>query len=191
MRIDVRSFHRTPPSALARRLADGDPLDLELRCARRRAQLAYLVARERLWLRALARVSYAGALYRGEPPVERWLEGLVDEALAELLDEDETAELRRREVEDPEHFAAVCEAFDMTPEEARAACVAFNALDPDVRSAFFAVAVTGDTVAEVAARSGVPASEIAARLGAAALALLEHRAAAADELVVKEWPSGW
>lgn len=193
--IDVSTFYRTPPNELLARLADGDPLSLELRCAMRRDELHYLVARRRLFQRAIARTAYAGYSYRGDPPLEPWLRQCIDLSLHELLQEDEAETRSARPIEDPSDYEVMALALGIDLEAARSLCAEFNGLPNATRGAWFAVAIGGKSVAEAAAAAGRSAAEIQNELRRAlyAVALLQSKpdALVASGQPVRAWPKDW
>ncbi|HUR26776.1 MAG TPA: hypothetical protein VM509_01205, partial [Planctomycetota bacterium] len=93
------------PREILARLLQGDPLGLRQVVAARLASRAYLFDADRVHLRALAHCARYGVRYRGTPPLETWLEEIVDQALLDLLREDAEAE-RRGLSADEEELAA-------------------------------------------------------------------------------------
>jgi hypothetical protein len=135
-------------------LLDGDPLDLELRCERRRDELAYLMSRDRLLVKSAARCAHAGFSYRGEPPLKQWITDCIDLAVRDILTEDESAVRKNLPVERPTFYEMLSEAVGFTPTVSRAAHVAFNELDTGPRAAYFALSVQGRTLEEYTAAGG-------------------------------------
>lgn len=189
--IDPATLYRVPPRILVERLGEGDPLDLRYRCELRRRALAYLISIDRLYCRVLARVAMAGALYRGAPPLDAWLEELVDRSISEILDEDETLLLRGHppEVED---FRALVQSFELTPAQAVECCVSFNGGPPDVREVFFATALDGDSIADVALRLGASPTDVREAL-ASVMRLFDgsDTGARPRALPLESWPADW
>ncbi len=196
VRIDISTFYRAKPRDLLTRFLEGDPLDMELRCFRRRSQLAYLISSVRLVWRAAARAAYAGYSYRGDPPVDTWLEGRIDHSIRELLEEDEVGARKEQEVERPEDYEFVARALDVSPADARSACVAFNALDPDVRTTFFAVSVARTPIEDHAGHQGRDLVEVKTELGTALATLLlaggvHNEPAELAGSLLRNWPEDW
>ncbi len=74
------------PREVLARLTSGDPLALRGVVAARLSEQALLLDADRVWLRAVARVARFSTRYRGEPALERWLCGQVDDAILDCLE---------------------------------------------------------------------------------------------------------
>ena len=135
------------------RIASGDPLELERRSRARIDERAFLVDVERLVARGLARVAYEARRYNGFPPLDRWLERILDRAIGELLDEDRFAARDRAPADDRTHasFAFLTEELGIAPEVARKVAVVFNDLPEHVRRCYWALAVQRKSPEECAA----------------------------------------
>ncbi len=161
------------PRDVLARLAAGDPLGLRERCLGRVKQRALLVAQDRLVQRSLARVAHAAPAYAGAPPLGAWLAARIDDAIADLVNEDREEErfgIPPTEPWDP-RYAFLGEALGIEPGLARRACIAFNDRPDDVRRAFFAIVVEGVSLRRfVVAGHGAP-DAVLERLRAAFLAL--------------------
>jgi hypothetical protein len=77
----------SPREVLARLLA-GDPLGLRGRVALALGDHGYVFDPDRVLLRVAARVARFSARYRGQPELDTWLRGNIDEALLELVEDD-------------------------------------------------------------------------------------------------------
>lgn len=172
---DWREIFRAGDSlrVLARLMQD-DPLALRARVAARLAEQAYLIDIDRALLRSFARTARAASGYGGDPPLDRWLDERIDEALADLLTEDLEAERAGRELD--ERQAAVLTTLGrplgLTPGELRAACVLFNRLPQGDRRAFHALVIRGRALDELARERGESASAAACAARRALDALL-------------------
>jgi hypothetical protein len=72
------------PREVLARLLQGDPLELRQVVATSLAKRAYLFDADRVHLRALAHCARYAVRYRGTPPIETWLEEIVDQAMLDL-----------------------------------------------------------------------------------------------------------
>lgn len=154
------------PMEVLHRLLDHDPFELQGRSVGRLEQRALLLAERRVYLRTLARVAYAAPRYRGEPPLDDWLVGRIDQAIEEILEEDLEAELSGEPVEVPyeSRLVSLSETLGMEVGMTRRACLRFNALPDRVRHAFFAVAIQGKTVHRYVAEGQGPPLRVVADL---------------------------
>jgi hypothetical protein len=126
-------------------LIDGDPLELEARCAERVRAQAILLELQELQLRTIAHVARHGPSYRdrGTPPFDVWLAEKVRKAVGELIEE----QAQRAgagaipEVPRDAQLVAIAEALGIEPEALALGCVAFNRSPYEVRSAFFGIVV--------------------------------------------------
>lgn len=192
LRLDPTTLRGSDPDDVLVRLVEDDPLDLDIRCRRRRSELAFLISHARLVMRTAARVAYSGHDYEGVPPVEDWLVRCIDTSVREILDEDESGVLRESAVEYPEDYEALVHCFDFTPVQARAACVSFNGLEPTTREAFCALAIEGTALEQYAGLQGDSPAAIVPKLQLAVAALLGDREVPPDgDLAIREWPADW
>lgn len=76
------------PREILRRLADGDPLEIEARVVEVLRESGWLVDPRRLTLRAMACTAYAAPDYRGKPELSRWLRNRIEDALQQMLEEE-------------------------------------------------------------------------------------------------------
>lgn len=126
------------PREVLHRLLDGDPLGIEDRCRTRLRQKAFFLNPERLFQRALARVSFAAVDYSGKPSLGRWLDGCVDLALEDLRSEqyeEEFHKLPPEESDDGAFYAHFAHRTGIEVPLTRLACLALNNLPPPSSSA--------------------------------------------------------
>ncbi|MCE9593104.1 MAG: hypothetical protein K8S98_02825 [Planctomycetes bacterium] len=155
------------------RLMHDDPLALRGRVAARLFQRSYLLDVDRALLRSFARTARAADGYRGNPPLETWLDERIDEALADLLTEDHEAARVGAPVDERQAavFATLGRPLGLDPVALRSACVAFNRLAVGDRAAYCALAIRGHSLDELAHERGETATDTAraARRGLDAL----------------------
>lgn len=157
--------HRSAKEVLAR-LIDGDPLEIEARCMARIEHQARFVDVRRLHLRAVARIAHAAPRYRGEPPLDRWIEERIDASMDDLVTEDSEEErsgLPPSQPWDP-RYAFLAEALGIEPTLARRACIAFNDQSTEVRRTYFAVVVAKKTIHRYVAEGNGPPEKVKAEL---------------------------
>jgi hypothetical protein len=137
----------TPREVLGR-LLDGDPLDIESHTRSRLKESALLLDIERWTLRSMARVAYEARRWDRTLALAQWIDGLVDRAARDLLDEDRAAlRLHVEPAEQESRYAFLTKALGIEPRIALRACVAFNDLPPHVRRTFWALVVEGKSYA--------------------------------------------
>jgi hypothetical protein len=160
-------------SEVLSRIADGDPLGVDLRCARRLRERALLLAQHRVLARSLAWIARSAIRYRGQPELDEWIATHVDLAIDTLLDEDREDERVGHPLSEPldPRFAFVSEVWGVEPSLARKACIAFNALPLAVRRTYWAVVVDGQTLRRHVAEGFGPRRLAEARLRRAITAL--------------------
>lgn len=168
----------TPREILAR-IVPGDPLGLRDRTAERVRERSLLIDVDRAVLRAFALCASAAVAWRGRPPLERWLEERVDEAIDEVLEE-EDGRLSDQDpaTPDPAAGALPCDPFTLLaaplgldPAAMRSACARFNRLADADREVFFALVVEGASLDSVCGERRACAPELA-RLARHALDVL-------------------
>jgi DNA-directed RNA polymerase specialized sigma24 family protein len=162
------------------RILNGDPLALRAHVVERLVARAYLLDADRVHLRSLARCARHALRYRGQPELETWLRGIVDEALLDLLREDAEGE-RANVAPSADELAAYVELarpLGLEPAAMRAVCVAHNQLPSPERHAFHALVIEGRSLDELARDWREPATEIArrARRGLEAVLVAANRA---------------
>lgn len=166
------------PREVLGRLMSGDPLRIRALVSSKLAERAYLCDADRVFLRATARASRFAVRYRGQPDIDEWLAGIVDEALLDLLREDLEADRAGGEP-DPADIAAcvdLARPLGLDPRTMRSVCSAFNHLPDGERRAFQALVIDGRALDDVARASSQSATEIARAARRALDALLEvHR----------------
>lgn len=163
------------PREVLHRLLDGDPLGIQDRCRTRLRQKAFFLNPERLFLRALARVSFAAVDYSGKPSLGRWLDGCVDLALEDLRSEqyeEEFHDLPPEESDDGAFYAQFAHRTGIELPLARLACLALNNLPPETRLAFQAVGMEGKSVHRYVAEGHGPPDRVRQLLRHAALSVL-------------------
>lgn len=150
------------PREVLARLMNGDPLGLRGKVVERLRARSLLLDADRALLRAFARTARFALRYRGEPALDAWLAGLVDEALGDLLREE--AEWLRRGSPGGSEVAAfndLARPLGLEPGRMRAACAAFNQLPDGDRRAFYALLIEGRSLDDLARESGESASSVA------------------------------
>lgn len=148
-------------SAILRRIAEHDPLELQPRCAERLRERALLIWLPRLHMRALARTAYAARTYHGQPELTAWLAERIEVSLTDLLDEDvECARRGGLSAEEEERYAFMSNALGVEPLLGCRAVVAFHALPYDVRRAFMAVVLEGKTIKRWVAEGHGPPDKV-------------------------------
>ncbi len=151
------------PREVLARLLQGDPLELRQVVAARLSARAYLFDADRVHLRALAHCARYAVRYRGTPPIETWLEEIVDQALLDLLREDVEAE-RRTTPADAEELAAfvdLARPLGLEPAAMRRVCLAHNLLREPERQAFHGMVIAGRKLEDVARSLGSSGVEVA------------------------------
>lgn len=138
-------FAGRSPQEILERLVQEDDIGLRQRVAARLRDEAWMLDADRVHLRALARVAREAPEYRGTPELATWLDGHVDAAVIDLLEEDSDAlaGVFELEPEDDAALAALARPLGLAPEHARAVCVAFNTRPPEERRAFRALCLDG------------------------------------------------
>jgi hypothetical protein len=158
----------SPKEILARLLA-GDPLEIRARCREQLHVRALLLSLDRLQLRTLARIAHAAPRWRGEPPLQAWVEERIDHSMRELMEEDDEAV--RSGIPHPGpgdgHFAFLSSLLGIEPHLGPRACVAFNAQPESVRRAFFAVVVEGTRMNRYVAEGNGSPQDVKANLARA------------------------
>lgn len=153
------------PREILARLSNGDPLEIAHRATQRLRGQAYLLDLSLVRNRSLARTAYAAFLYRGDPPLEEFLERCIDRALRELIDEDRADVREGAEVgEEDARCAIVAERFGVDAPTARRACLAFNELPHDVRATWYGLEVEGKSFHRIVAEGLGPPERARANL---------------------------
>jgi hypothetical protein len=153
------------PGELLDRLVEGDPLRLAPRVGAILSQQAWLVDPERAWLRSVARIAFEACFYDGRPALEQWLDGRIQRALAELVEDQDAEELRGDPVElsnDVEFYARFGETCRLEPTLARLACWILNRHPLADRRIFHAVALERRSF-EQASAAGLGSLEVVQR----------------------------
>jgi hypothetical protein len=127
-------------SDVLRRLIAGDPLDLRRRVADALERRALVLDAERVFLRALACTARQAERYRGDPPLSAWLERRVDEALQQLVLEDQDA---ANEEPGSALDANLCRPLGIEPRTAGRILYAFNSRPLAERRAFRDAVIVG------------------------------------------------
>lgn len=176
------------PLEVLHRLLDHDPFELQTRSVGRLEQRALLLHERRVWLRALARVAYAGPRYAGHPSLEEWLAGRIDQAIEEILEEDLEAELAGEPIDVPYEgrLVALAEGLGLEIGMTRRACIRFNSLPEEVRRTFFAISIHGKSIHRWVAEGHGPPLRVHADLRHALSALSAFPAA--DDLDLGDAP---
>lgn len=155
-------------------LIAGDPLGLRKRVARRLRVRAWLLAADRVLLRAVARCARAAPDYRGASEIADWLDLLIDDAVLDLLREDSDAEYAGRAPDEIEleAYVALAAPLGLEPLHMRRVCIAFNRLDEPERVAFHAWVLAGRKLSEAARSLRLTESVVADRARCALDAVL-------------------
>ena len=137
------------PLEVLHRLLEDDVLEVHRKSWRRLWERALLLDHKAVSKRCFARVARAGPLYRGHPPLDRWLRDRFDQSIRELLSEDVEAELQGLPV-DPEdtRVELLTRTLGLEPGLVRRASIRFNGAPRRSREAFFRVALEGRTIRE-------------------------------------------
>ncbi|MCK6446705.1 MAG: hypothetical protein L6Q99_09970 [Planctomycetes bacterium] len=166
-------FHGGDSRRVLARLMQDDPLGLRERVGAKLEARAYLLDADRVLLRSFARTARAASGYHGDPPLARWLDERIDEAVGDLVTEDFEAERTDAPLDERQAtaYATLGGPLGFAPAELRAACVGFNRLPESDRRAFHALVIRGRSLDELARERGESASEVgrAARRGLDAL----------------------
>lgn len=163
----------SPREVLARLLA-GDPLGLRARVAVALADHGYVFDPDRVLLRVAARVARFSSRYRGQPELDAWLRGNIDEALLELVEDD-------REGADQgaaSSLAVLAQPLGLSAQTLHRATIALHARTLPERRAFRRLVLEVGELDLVARELGMSATE-AAR---AARRALEAVLAVAEEV---------
>jgi DNA-directed RNA polymerase specialized sigma24 family protein len=144
------------------RLVAHDPLHLAECVARRLEEDAWLLDGDRVLLRAVALCARRSGRYHGRPDLETWLGRIVDEAVKQLMDEDQQAEITG-ETQYPAVYRDLARPLGLEPSAMRSACNAFNARPRAERQAFFGLVLAGRPIDEVAARHSESVTVVARR----------------------------
>ncbi|MDF1798047.1 MAG: hypothetical protein P1V81_02635 [Planctomycetota bacterium] len=151
------------PRRIMQGLMDGDPLDMDGRCGRRMEHQALLMDRARVRWRSVSYLAYLAARdgYRGNPPLDQFIERAIDQALESLIEEDWEADRSDAPI-DPEleQYASIALEADLDPRHARRVTLEFNLHPLRLRRPLFAVLVAGRGFAEVAEASGLATAEL-------------------------------
>lgn len=184
----AESLRGQSPMEVLHRLLDHDPFELQTRSIGRLEERALLISERRVYLRALARVAYGAPRYRGEPPLDDWLAGRIDQAIEEILEEDLEAELANEPIPVPyeSRLVSLAEGLGLEIGMTRRACLRFNALPDRVRRTFFALAIHGKTLKRHVAEGNGPPLQVHADLHDALSALSAY--ADPDDLDLGEVP---
>ncbi len=161
------------PREILNRIANGDPLGLEVRSRARLDVRAVLVDLERIVAGSLARAAYDALRYNGFPTLAMWLDRIIDRTIDEQLEEDRIAERAGQSSvggHAPSH-AFFAEALGVDPVVARRACVVFNDLPDDVRRVYWALVIKGRAIERCVSEGMGSQGELEARFKRALLAI--------------------
>ena len=149
---------RGNPREILTRIVPGDPLGIRPRAARRVRERALLFEVESVALRALALTAARGPDYRGRPGLEPWLDARVDEALDELLSEEQAGAPRALSAARP-----IAEGLGLRPEAVAGGRARFHALAREDRDAFHRLVLEARPLEEIARELGLGAEVVARR----------------------------
>lgn len=151
----------SPREVLARLMA-GDALGLRARIALALREHCLVLDADRVFLRAAARIARYASRYRGQPELDEWLRGQLDDALAELVEDDaELVSGSAAALEAASGLSDLARPLGFSGSELHAACSAFNRLPLEQRRAFRALVLEAREPDLCAAELGVPAVELA------------------------------
>jgi hypothetical protein len=171
-----------PPARMRRAMREAQALQLGPRCAERLRERAYLMDPQRLETRALARMAYDGHANRDDTTLAAWMATCIDNAIRDLIVEDEEEEARGlvhpEPLESPHAF--MVHWFALEGGRARTAAVRFNGLPHRVRQSFHALAVEGLTIEQCLERGLGPVEKLKREARSALQALLLVDAARVD-----------
>jgi hypothetical protein len=158
------------PREILARLIEGDPFHVAERCTARLRDRALLIDTERLTLRSMARIAYAGFLHRADLPLHTLLTSCIDRAIEDLMREDREEE--RAQLLPVDHrYGFVSQALGIEPGLARRACIVFNSLPTPQREVAWAVMVERRSIELYAAEEHRPPDLVRTLLKDAILAL--------------------
>jgi len=178
------------PRAVLERIHGGDPLALRDRVAERLEARALLLDPDRAWLRSLAYCARYARRLSSDDELEAWLLDRVDEALLDLVREDDER-MRIGAAPDAHLLADVAACAVPLGLDARhvfEACASFNRLAPAVRGAFVQLVLRGRGLDELAAASRSSATEVARRARSAMQELLARVPASSAEDTARATP---
>lgn len=152
-------FGASPREVLARLMA-GDPLRLRERVAESLERQCVLLDGDRVFLRAAARIARFAQRYRGQPDFEPWLRGQIDDAVLDLLEEDESAAASGKLSTD-EGLAAIARPLGLDPARMRVVCATFNRMHADERRVFSLLVLHNRSLDDVVKQTGGAATSVA------------------------------
>lgn len=154
----VALLRRGSAEAVFAAISQGDPLGLAERSTRRQRERAFLLDTDRVFERALLRTAFAADTWRDGEPLEPWLVQRVDEAIDDLLLQDESEHRQSPTLSDEwdERYVFIIYLLGIEPRFARRACVGFNGLGAPARRAFFALLIEERSVDECVAAGHGP-----------------------------------
>jgi hypothetical protein len=154
------------PSAILRRICDGDPLDFAGRTMRRIRERAFLMDSARLALRSMAYAAHSAPSYCGEPALSPWIDKQIDQAIQDFLEEDAYEEASGQPLTEPvdERYAFLVDLLGIPPAKARKACITFNGLPNKDRRTFWAVCVEGTSIHRYVAEGHGPPKKVKQRI---------------------------
>lgn len=150
------------PREVMERLHQGDPLELEGKCEQRIERRAMLMDVERLYWRATAYVAMIAVRdeYRGDPPLNDFLDKHIDESIDSLLEEDWAAEKRGEPIElgDP-RYRMIAKQAGIEEPQARRVSLAFNTEPIRSRRLLFGALIKNLPLAKVARENAMNMAE--------------------------------
>ena len=166
-------FAGSSTSVILERLMEGDPLGIKPRCAERVREQCYLLYFDQLYLRAAARIAFAGVRYRGQIPFDRWINERIDESADDMMAQELEAERAGVPSSEPweTHYHFISELLGIEPGMTRRGCIRFNNQEFAVRKIFFALCVDGVTFNRYVAEGNGPPARAKALLKQAYKAL--------------------
>lgn len=128
-----------PPRQVIRRLFEGDPLGIEVRCASSMERRLVLFDMNELFTDVLARVAFDASDYVAGEPVDPWLGARIDLCINEALLKDREDERDHRPVGPPfqTRYLLFAALFGIDPGFGRQACIVFNSAPDEERRVFW------------------------------------------------------
>ena len=160
-------LHGDSPQQILSALTDGDPLNLWGHCGSRLDHQALLFDQKRVAWRSAAYLSFKAAerQYRGDPPLNQFIESAIDEALRSLVEEDWEGDRSDAPIDhELEQYANLALEADLDPRHARRVTLEFNLQPLRLRRPLYAVLVENRAFAEVAETFGLATAELESHL---------------------------
>ena len=142
------------PTEVLARIATDDPLRLRPAVVERLRQRGQLLDASRVHLRCLALCAREACRYQGAPSLKQWLLERVDEAIEQVLGEDNEVEVQDGV------WAPLAAPLGLEPRAAREACTVLNGLPIQERLAFFRIVIEREDTGRAARELEVEEDEL-------------------------------